>query len=112
VAEILFRVLSLLNLCLWCGIGVLHLGIVVGTLLGALLGLGLLAGLLLSRLLSCPLGLHSGLYRLALCLDLFEMTLDDGTGQGANLVNLGDVDSLGGVLALLVQPVLCRLSAS
>lgn len=107
LAEALFRVLGLLNLRLWCGVRVGHLGILaVGALLGSLLGLGLLAGLVLGRLLGCPLGVHLSLYRLALGLDLLEMSLDDGAGQGADLVNLGDVDSLGGVLALLVQPVL------
>lgn len=105
LTETLFRVLGLLSLSLWC-VCVWHLGVLAVGALGSLLGLSLLAGLFLGRLLGCPLGIHLGLYRLALGLDLLEMSLDDGAGQGADLVNLGDVDSLGGVLTILVQPVL------
>jgi hypothetical protein len=32
--------------------------------------------------------------------------LGDWAGDGADLVDLGDVDGLGGVLALIVEPVL------
>lgn len=106
VAETLFRVLGLLDLRLWCGVRVWHIGVLAVGALRGLLGLGLLAGLLLGRLLGCPLGVDLGLYRLALGLNLLEMPLDDGAGQGADLVNLGDVDGLGGVLTVLVQPVL------
>lgn len=99
--SFLFRVLGLIRLG---RIGICHLR-VLGTLLG-LLSLGLLARLLLGSLL----GLNLGLDRLPVGLDLFKVSLDDGAGQCTDLVNLGDVDGLGSVLAILVQPVLQQVS--
>lgn len=66
-----------------------------GLELGALLGSGLLLGLE-----------DSG----TLLLDLLLVALDDRAGDEAELVHLGDVDGLGGVLTLLVQPVLEKSS--
>jgi hypothetical protein len=43
---------------------------------------------------------------LSLGFDLLEMALDNGTSHGADLVDLGDVNTLSGILALFVQPVL------
>lgn len=89
-------------------VSILHLG--VGTTLGGLFGLGSLARLFLSGLLSSLLGLDALLDGLALGLDLFKVALDDGAGHGADLVNLGNVDALGGILALIVEPVLQNVS--
>jgi hypothetical protein len=61
------------------------------------LDLGLLGGGLLLPLLA--------LFRLLL-LELVVVALDDGAGNGADVLLLGDVEGLGGVLAVLVQPVL------
>lgn len=91
------------------GVSVLHLG--VGSALGGLLGLSSLASLLLSGSFGSLLGLDALLDGLALGLDLFKVALDDGAGHGADLVHLGDVDALGGVLALIVQPVLGLVSS-
>jgi hypothetical protein len=45
-------------------------------------------------------------------LDLLEVALDDGASQRADLVHLGDVDGLGGVVTLVIEPVLVLLLAS
>jgi hypothetical protein len=92
---------------------VLHLGIAgLGgeLLLVLLLGLlkilsGLLHSLELGALLGSGLllGLADGS---ALLLLLLLVALDDGAGNEPDFIHLGDVDGLGGVLALLVQPVL------
>jgi hypothetical protein len=91
------------------GRGILHLSIALG-LLGILLGLlssvfSLLLGFELGALLGSSLlvGLADGL---ALGLGLLLVALDDGSGDEANVVHLGDVDRLCGVLAVLVEPVL------
>lgn len=39
-------------------------------------------------------------------LDFVKVTLDDGSSHGADLVNLGDVDTLSGIITLIVQPIL------
>lgn len=111
------RILLLLTLTLS---GVLHLlirlagsllrGALVGHLLrglggGASLGVGLLLGLLLLALLGgFGLGLRATLVLLRLAA-LVE-ALDHGGGGGAQLLVLGDVLRLGGVLAVFVEPVL------
>lgn len=100
--------------------GVLHLlirlvgsllrGALVGHLLRGLsgsasLGVGLLLGLLLLALLGgFGLGLRATLVLLGLAA-LVE-ALDHGGGGGAQLLVLGDVLRLGGVLAVFVEPVL------
>lgn len=88
----------------FCG-SILHLLIRLGLLrlLGLFLrlALGLLFGALLGRLFL--LGLQDSL---ALGLDLLLVPLDDGTSDEADLIQLGNVDGLGSVLALLVEPVL------
>ena len=96
------RVAGLLDLGLVRRVGVGHL-LVLDFL--RLVGLGSLARLGLGGLLG-PLGLNPGLYRLALGLDLLEVALDDGPGQSADLAHLGHVDGLGGIVALVVEPVL------
>jgi hypothetical protein len=94
----------------FCG-SILHLFIRLGLLrlLGLFLSLalGLLFGALLGRLFL--LSLQDSL---ALGLDLLLVPLDDGTSNEADLIQLGNVDGLGSVLALLVEPVLCRALAS
>ena len=111
----------LLLLLLALGSSVLHLlvgllvgGLVGGALVGHLLrgvggGLGLSVGLPLGLLLLALLG-RLGL-GLCAALVLFRLAtlveaLDDGRGGGAELLVLGDVLGLGGVLAVLVEPVL------
>lgn len=84
-------------------IGILHFG--VGTL-GALFSLSSLASFFLSGSFGSLLGIDAFLDSLSLSLDFLKVTLDDGAGHGANLINLGNVDALGGVLALVVEPVL------
>ena len=75
--------------------GILHLGIALGVLLGVKFGASPSGGFLF--------GLADGI---ALSLDLLLVALDDGAGDEADVVHLGDVDRLGGVLAILVQPIL------
>jgi hypothetical protein len=72
---------------------------------GGLLLLGLLDGLLLGALLCGGffLGCEGGL---ALLFELVEVALGDGAADGADLVDLGLVDCLGGVFAVFVEPVL------
>lgn len=85
------------------GGGILHLGIALGALLGGLL-FGLL-GLELGATLSG--GLLLGLTdSITLGLDLLLVALDDRAGDEADVIHLGNVDGLGGVLAFLVEPVL------
>lgn len=91
-----------LSLGLAFGGGILHLGITLGGLLGVLFGLlGLNLGATLSGglLVSLADGVTLG-------LDLLLVALDNGAGDEADVVHLGDVDRLGGVLAILVEPVL------
>jgi hypothetical protein len=88
--------LSVLLFCLGCLALCLGLGLAL-----LALNLGLLLGVLLLVLL------HD---RLALALDLVVVALDDGAGNGTDVIPLGDVLGLGGVLTLVVQPVLERVS--
>jgi hypothetical protein len=94
----------------FCG-SILHLLVRLGLLrlLGLFLrlALGLLFGALLGGLFL--LGLQDGL---ALALELLLVPLDDGTSDEADLIQLGNVDGLGSVFTLLVEPILCRTSAS
>ena len=85
-----------------------HLGCCCGG--GGLLLLGLLDGFLLGALLlgGFFLGLEGGL---ALLFELVEVALGDGAADGADLVDLGLVDGLGGVLALVVEPVLWEMES-
>lgn len=100
-----------------CLVGILHLRVLVllSLALGGHLGSGgggsglLLLSLLDSFLLGTLLG--GGLFLsleggLTLLLELVEVALGNGTTNGADLVDLGLVDSLGGVIALIVEPVL------
>jgi len=43
---------------------------------------------------------------LPLSLELVLVALDDGTGDEADLVHLGDVGGFGGVFAVFVEPAL------
>lgn len=56
-------------------------------------------------LLGC-FGVGDGLGGGALFFNLVEVALYDGAGDGADLINLGDVDCLGGIFAFVVEPVL------
>lgn len=96
----LFRIARLLGLWLR-GLGVLHLLVA-----GCLVTLGSLAGLLFGGLLRSLLGLNARLHGLAVGLDLLEVSLDDGASLSTELLQLGDVDALGGILALVIKPVL------
>ena len=82
-----------------------HLGCCGGS--GGLLLLGLLDGLLLGALLCGGLFL-GGEGGLTLLLELVEIALGDRATDGADLVDLGLVDGLGGVVTLVVEPVLWR----
>jgi len=96
---------------------VLHLGVLLLLLLalsghlgccsggGGLLLLCLLDSLLLGALLcgGLLLSCESGL---TLLLELVEVALGDGATNGTDLVDLGLVDSLGGVFTLVVEPIL------
>lgn len=91
-----------LSLGLAFGGGILHLGITLGGLLGVLFGL---LGLDLSATLGGGLlvGLADGV---TLGLNLLLIALDNGAGNEADVVHLGDVDGLDGVLTVFVEPVL------
>lgn len=94
----------------WC---VLHLRVGLGLLLGFLRLLGFLLSLALGLLLSTLLGelFLLGLQdSLTLSIGLLLVTLDDGAGNEADIVHLGDVNGLGGVLAVFVEPVLSHVS--
>ena len=104
--RILHLLIGLLLLCL-CGL----LGLL---LLLLLLLLGLALGLLLFALLGL-FGLDLGATGLLLLLTLVVEALDDDAGGCAELLVLGDVLCLGGVLAVFVEPVLqmvlaCRIA--
>jgi hypothetical protein len=68
----------------------------------------LLLGLLFLTLLCC-LGLGLGAALVLFLLAAFVEALDDGGGGAAELLVLADVLGLGGVLAVLVKPVLEKL---
>jgi hypothetical protein len=72
---------------------------------GGLLLLGLLDSLLLGALLCGGffLGCEGGL---TLLFELVEVALGDRAADGADLVDLGLVDCLGGVFTVFVEPVL------
>lgn len=72
---------------------------------GGSLLLCLAHSLALGGLLGCLLllDLEDGL---ALGLNVVLVALDDGTGDAADLVDLGNVDGLGCVFAFVVEPVL------
>lgn len=100
--------LALGSLVSICHVGVLGLGLLCG--FGLLLGLLLVfldlpLGLLLRTPGSCNL-LFSLELGLTLLLKLVVVTLNDGASNGTDLLNLGDVDGLGGILTLFVEPVL------
>lgn len=94
----------------WC---VLHLRVGLGLLLGFLRLLGLLLGLTLGLLLSTLLGelfllgLQDGL---TLSISLLLVTLDNGADNEADIIHLGNVNRLGSVLAVFVEPVLSHVS--
>ena len=106
-----FKSLGLLDSVRLGGLCVCHLGVLLFCLRSvALLGLGL-------ALLALNLGLLGGsfllpllaLFRLLL-LELVVVALNDGSGNRANVLLLGDILRLRGVLAILIQPVLIALS--
>ncbi len=57
-------------------------------------------------LLGC-LGFRNSLRGLTLFLYLVKVALGNGSSKTANLVDLGDIDSLCGILAFIIKPVLC-----
>ena len=96
-------------------LGGLSSGALVGHLLRCLcggggLGVGLPLGLLLLTLLCC-LGLGLGAALVLFLLAALVEALDDGGGGAAELLVLADVLCLGGVLAVVVKPVLENLLA-
>lgn len=102
----MLNLLLLLGLDLTLGGRILHLSVALGLLLLGLLSVLLsLLGLELGTALSggLLLSLQDGL---TLRVDLLLVALNDGTGNEADVIHLGDVDGLGGVITLLVQPVL------
>jgi hypothetical protein len=106
-------------------LSILHLlvgllgGLLCGTLVGHPLcgvggGLGLSIGLpllLVGLALLLGLGLSLGAALVLFCLATLVEALDDGGGGTAELLVLADVLGLGGVLAVLVEPVLKCLLA-
>lgn len=117
---------SLLSLRLLLALGsVLHLlvGLLSGLLCGALVGhllcglggsLSLKVGLpllLLELALLLSLGLSLGAALVLFLLAALVEALDDRGGDAAELLVLADVLGLGGVLAVLVKPVLLKLLA-
>src|SRR6266487_3820820 len=98
----LFRLLDLIRLC--C-LGISHL-LVLG---GCLLCHGSLSCCFGHLTLLCCLSFRGGLSSGSFLLDLVEVALNDWTSNGADLVNLGDVDGLCGIFAFIVEPVLVRL---
>ena len=102
VNMILLLLLRLRNLIRLCRLGIGHFLI-------------LARSLLCHSRLSCCLchltflgcfGIRNCLRGLTLLLYLIEVALRNGAGQAADLINLGDVDSLCGVFALIIEPVL------
>lgn len=84
---------------------ILHIGVILGLLRGLLSLLGLFLGLALGLELSALLGsslLLGLLDGLALGIHLLSVALDNGTSDEANLIKLGHVNGLGGILALLI----------
>jgi hypothetical protein len=84
-------------------VGISHILLLADRLFRWLLGLlGRLGSLALGRKLSVQLGLGN----LPLLLELVEVALGDWASEGADVVVLGDVDGLGGILTFIVEPVL------
>lgn len=75
--------------------GILHVGISLSVLLGLKFGASPSGGFLI--------GLADGV---ALGLGLLLVALDDRAGDEADVVHLGNVDRLGGVFTIFVQPIL------
>lgn len=112
IDRLLFLALRVLGGCLALGRSIFHLG--VGLLL-SLLGLFSLLGFLLGLALGLFLGallrslLFLGLFKsLTLSVELLPVALNDRASDEANLVELGYVDGLCGVITLFVEPVLER----
>lgn len=100
----LFRRLAVLSL--WPRrLGIRHLLILA---VCGLFGLGGLAGLLLGL---APRR-KSLLLSNSLALNLVEVTLNDRARHGADLIDLGNVNRLRGVITLIVEPVLQIMSAA
>ena len=95
------RVTGLLNI----GLGRIRIGHLLVLFL-LLVATGSLASLLLGSTLGRPLSLEPSEDGLPLGLDLLEVALHDGASKGLELVNLGNVDSLLGIVTLIVEPVL------
>jgi hypothetical protein len=113
------RLLLALSSVLHLLVGLLG-GLLCGTLVGHPLcgfggGLGLSVGLpllLVGLALLLGLGLSLGTALVLFCLAALVEALDNGGGGAAELLVLADVLGLGGVLAILVEPVLEILLAS
>jgi hypothetical protein len=43
---------------------------------------------------------------MSLGFDFLEMTLNNGPSQSSQFIKLGNVDTLGGIITLVIQPVL------
>lgn len=91
------------------GIGILHL-LVVGALLSGLLSLSSLASFFLSGSFGSILGINAFLESASLLLYFVEVALNDRSSEGPQLVQFGNIDALGSIVALIIQPVLAAVS--
>jgi hypothetical protein len=102
VNMILLLLLRLRDLIRLCRLGISHFLI----LAGSLLCYGRLSCCLSHLTLLGCLSLRNSLGGLTLLLYLVEVALSNRASQTADLVDLGDIDGLRGVLALVIEPVL------
>lgn len=87
------------------GVGILHL-LVVRALLSSLFCLSSLASLFLNGSFGSLLGLNTLLNGTSLGFNFLKVTLNDRSSKSSQLVKLGNIDALRGIVALIIEPFL------